>query len=149
VEDMSHKEFIPQWNKFVYQDTKTKHYQTIDTLFKELFGERTKENGLFQQINDLERILTAVRKSIEDINKKSDRIINIALGGTTNIFLAYSSGEALELLSIDQKNLLRDIETIKTQFKLCCERQIELEKKIRGLPIWTQILEKEGQKIQH
>jgi len=145
---MSHKDFIPQWNKFVYQDKKTEYYKQLDTLFKELFGERTKENGLFQQLRDFDNHLESIRRAISNINKHPERPVNLALPNT-NIYLTYSSGEANDILGLDQKNLLRDIETVKTQFKLCCERQIELDKKIRNLPIWTQVLEKEGQKIQH
>jgi len=145
---MSHKDFVKQWDQFVYQDEKTKHYQQIETLLKELFGERTKENGFFKQIIELEQHLNTTRRGITDINRNPSRPVSMIIPNT-NVFLSYTSEEAVGMLSKDQSNLIRDVEIVRTQLKLCCEHQLELEKKIRASPIWSEFCEKIGQKIQH
>jgi len=145
---MAHKrQPVPIWNKYMLQQKKTEHYLNLENLNKELFGERTKENGLFTQMEEKESILQVIREVIEFNNKHPEAVpFRVFPKGGWAFSYHASKKEAMEKLSADQSMFERDFEAVKTQYKLCVERQLELENKIRNYPTWQQVLDKNSQR---
>jgi len=138
---MSHKIKAKKLSFLEEQQKKTEHYKQLDERYlKILLGERTKENALNQQIRELEVMLQSIRECIGFANKHPSG--NLMRSQKCGWFLPYESKEALEILYEDQKNVMRDLEVLKTQRKLCIEHQQEIENKIRNLPTFEEKLKK-------
>lgn len=144
---MAHKRPpVPMWTKYEYQKQKTNHYTGLDSLLKELLGERTKENGLFKQIDENESILQVVREIIE-FNNKNPEAVPFRMFPRGGWAFSYHGNkkEAVDKLYADQQRIERDITALKTQIKLCVEHQHEIENRMHNYPTWRQKLEKQGQ----
>ena len=124
------------------QRLKEKHYKDYDTLMKELFGERTKENQLNNQIRQAEQTLLWIRQIMEFSNKYPDGIPFKAFPGGWSFSFGSHKEDAMKELRADQARFERDIALLKSQHKLAIEKQVELENKLKHYPTFIQLLEK-------
>jgi len=139
---MSHKVKTPKINEMQMQQMKTTHYQEKDSVAKELFSERTKENNLFQQIRQKEQVLIWIREVIDFANKHPNGVPFRVFQGGWAWSYTDNKEEAMKQLYQDQKDTERDIEILKQQNKLAVEKQIALENKIQHMATFKQKMEK-------
>ena len=121
------------------QDRKTQHYIYRQQLVDSLKMERNKENALNEQLAQINYALVQVREVIKFSNKHPKGVAF----RTFPAGWAWSYGEnkkdAMDQLFTDQKKFERDIEALKTQLKLCIEKQLEIESRLKDMPIFSEI----------
>lgn len=136
---MAHKVKEPKQSFPQLQAKKSKHYEDLDKLIKELFGERTKENHLNDKIMTLEQTLLWIREIINFSRKYPNAVPFRSFKGGWSFSFAENRQDAIDWLIKDQNQCEKDLAVLRQQRKLCVERQMELESIIRKSPRWEDI----------
>lgn len=137
---MSHKVKAPPITEAVLQERKTYHYKNRDNLRQALLDERKNENAQNKQIVEKQRILAAIRYCLTHANVHNDKpMIQTTICGW---LLFYPDGNtASKELFKEQASNEKEIEILKTQMKMCRERQSEIENALTAYPTWNKRVE--------
>jgi len=138
---MSHKRKAVPLPFLEIQQKKTQHYQKFENEYiKILLSERTKENSLQDQKRKLEVQIQSIDECLKWCRENPE--LYVYRGQINGYDLPFQGKKAEERLYNDKKEVMKVLETVKTQLKLCIENQKTIENQIRSSPTFEQRIQR-------